>query len=150
MLATLILAVMFAAPAGPSTPADHWELGPLSIDKNTTLTWPGLYVPSFTLVHDRRHVHRLTLGLDLAGLRSLSFDAVLVEPSDDPDLRARTSHLPTGEGSHAYAWTGVRFQLPNPRWQLSLGRSSTIGSAVARSAMGRPGGWSVNVLRALR
>jgi hypothetical protein len=154
MAGAALLVVALAAPAvaGPSVRPDHWELGPLTVDQKTTLTWPSAYVPSFTLVLDRRRLHRLSLGLDLPALRGLSFDAVVVEPSDDSDIRARTAHLPTEEGRRAYAWMGARLRFPNSRWQLAMGRSWVVGmaSAVAGSAVGRPGEWRVHLVRPLR
>jgi hypothetical protein len=154
MLPAVLLTLALAAPAtsGPPLQPDRWELGRLQIEQSTTLTWPGLYLPAFTLAPDRRNVHRLTLGLDLPALRGLSFDAVVVEPSGDPNIRARTAGLPTGEGSRAYAWVGLRYRIPGSRWQLGVGHASVlrVASAVARTAMGRGSGWSVNLLRPLR
>jgi len=154
MIAAALLATALAAPAaaGPSPQAERWELGPLRIDQSSGLTWPGQYLPAFTLAPDRRRVHRLTLGLDLPVLRKLSFDLATVEPSRDPNLRARTAGMPTGEGSVPYAWTGARLRIPNSQWQLGIGRSWVVGvaSAVARTAMGRAGGWRVDLLRPLR
>jgi hypothetical protein len=148
MLASVLLTVVLAAPAVAEPPVqpDRRELGPLWLDQSSKLTWPGLYLPSFTLAPDRRRVHRLTLGLELPILRGLSFDVVVVEPSDDPDILARTSHLRTGEGS-AHAWLGIRYQLPKSRWQLNAGYATTVRRA---GAMGRPGGWSINLVRPLR
>jgi hypothetical protein len=69
------------------------ELGPLRLDQWSGLVWPHAYVPSFTLVPDRRRTHRLMLRLDLPSLRGLAFDTVVVEPSDDPFIRARPAGL---------------------------------------------------------
>ncbi len=155
MVIGALLSFVLAAPATAGAPAqpDLREFGPLWIERSTTLIWPGLYLPSFTLATDRRRVHRLSLGLDLPVLRGLSFEGAVVEPSDDPDIRARTMHLPTDEGRRAYAWGRVRLRIPNSMWQVGVGRSWVVGaaSAVARGAMtGRGAAWRVDLLRPLR
>lgn len=152
MLTALLLTVALAAPAaaGPSASSDRWELGPLWIDQSTALTWPGLYVPAFTIVPDRRRVHRLSLGLDLRALRGVSLHAVGVEGSDDPDIRARTSGMQSLQGSVPYGWVGMRVQIPRSQWHVDVGRSFVAASAVARAAMGSRGGWSMNLVRPLR
>jgi len=138
-----------AAPAGPSLHPDRRELGRLWLEQSSTLTWPGLHVPAFTLVPDRRRIHGLTLGLDLPGLRGVVFEAIVVEPSDDPEIRRLTARMPTGEGSSAYAWAGMRVQIPSSRWQLQVGRSWVPrgASAIPGARMGRMGGFQVNFMR---
>lgn len=150
-----VLTVALAAPgvASPSPPADQWELGPLWLEQGTKLTWPGLYMPSFRLATDRRRVHRLTLGLDVPALRGWSFDAVVVEASDDLGLRARTTRLQRNEGAKTYAWVGARVQIPKSQWQLGLGYATVlrVASGLAGVATGRAlGEWRVNLLRPLR
>ncbi len=154
MPTALLLTVMLAAPAaaGPSVHPDRRELGRLWVEQSSTFTWPGLQLPAFTLVPDRRRIHGLTLGLDLPKLRWLTFDAMLVEPSDDPDIRRLTSRLPTGEGTSAYAWAGVRARIPSSRWQLRAGYAWAVrgASTMAGRPMGRGGMWMVNLVRPLR
>lgn len=156
MLAAALLAVVFAAPAvpaapGPSPSVDRRELGPVWFERSSALMWPGLYVPSFTLVPDRRRVHRFSLGLDLPGLRGVSLHAAGVEPSDDPSLRTRTGGVQSLEGSLGYAWVGMRFRIPRSQWHVDVGRSFVAAaSVVARGVMGMRGGWSVNLVRPLR
>jgi hypothetical protein len=148
----LRLALLAPAAAGPLVHPDRRELGPLWHEQSSTLMWPGAYVPAFTLVPDRRRVHRLTFGIDYAALRAVSFEAVLVEPSYDPEIRRLTAGMPTGEGSQAYAWVGAKVRIPSSKWQLGVGWSGAVGvaSAVARGAMGRGGLWQVNLVRPLR
>jgi hypothetical protein len=158
MVSAILLAILVAAPA-PAAPApapavpslhpDRRELGRLWLEQSSALTWPGLHVPAFTLVPDRRRIHGLTLGLDLPGLRGVSFDAMMVEPSDDPEIRRLTARMPTGEGSSGYGWVGMRVQIPNSRWQLQVGRSWVARgpSAIPGARMGRVGGFQVNFMR---
>ena len=154
MLTGALLGVVLMAPpaVGPSAHPDRRELGPLWFEQSSRLAWPGLHVPAFTLVPDRRRVHRLSLGLDYAVLRRVTFEAVMVEPSDDPEIRRLTARMPTGEGSQAYAWLGAKVQIPNSKWQLGVGWSTAVrvASAVAGGAMRRGGGWQVNLVRPLR
>jgi hypothetical protein len=148
MIVTLVLVLAAPAPAPAQwSSSDHWELGPLRLDQRSALEWPHAYVPSFTVVPDRRRVHRLTLGLDLPALDRLAFDAVVVEPSDDPFLRPRTAGLPTGEGTRPYVWTGVRVRLPRGPWQLSAGRAA-VATGLA-GAFRRTGDFRVSLLRPL-
>jgi hypothetical protein len=143
----LLVLALVAPASAPGVRSDHWELGPLRLDQRSELVWPHAYVPYFTLVPDRRRAHRLTLGLDLPGLRGVAFDAVVVEPSDDPFLRARTAGLPTGEGARAYAWMGARVRLPGGQWQLGVGRAAV--AAGLAGAFLRPGDFRVSLLRPL-
>jgi hypothetical protein len=154
MLTAVMLTMALAAPAvtGPSLHPDRRELGSLWYEQGSTFAWPGLYMPAFTLVPDRRQIHRFTLGLDLPALRWLEFEALTVEPSNDPDLRRLTARMPTGEGSNAYAYAGVRVHIPQSRWQLGIGRSMAIAGAgaMARGMVGRGSLWQVNLVRPLR
>lgn len=148
----LLTVALVAPPAGPSVHPDRRDFGALWVESSSTLMWPGLYAPSFTLVPDRRRVHRLTLGFDHAALRAVSFEAVMVEPSDDPEIRRLTARMPTGEGSQAYAWVGAKVRVPSSRWHVALGWSSAVQVAgpLASGAMRRGGGWQVNLVRPLR
>lgn len=146
----LLTAALLAPPTGPSSHPDRRELRSLWVERSSTLMWPGLYVPSFTLVPDRRHVHRLTLGIDYAALRAVTFEAVMVEPSDDPEIRRLTARMPTGEGSRAYAWVGAKVRIPSSQWHVAVGGSSAIRVAGESGAMTRGGGWQVNLVRPLR
>jgi hypothetical protein len=147
MLGSALILLALAAPAPePTATSDHWEVGRLRLDRRTALMWPHAFVPTFTLVPDRRRVHSLSLGLDLPALRGVTFDAVMVEPSDDPFLRSRTAGMPTGEGTLGYAWAGVRVQVPRSHWQMSVGRAMLVGAAAAGGIL-RPGSWRVSLMR---
>lgn len=156
MLGTTLLTLALAAPTAPepsTTPShDRREFGRLWLEQHTTLTWPGLYVPEFTVVPDRRRVHRLTLGLDLARLRGVSLYAVGVEGSDDPDVRARIGPMQSLDGSLSYGRVGVRVQIPRSQWQLDVGRSFVAAVSTAAGGLlgSRGGGWSMNLVRPLR
>lgn len=145
--ALLTIALLAPPAAAPSVHPDRRALGSLWLEQSSTLMWPGPYVPSFTLVPDRRRVHRLSFGIDYAALRAVSFEVVMVEPSDDPEIRRLTARMPTGEGSRGYAWIGAKVRIPSSQWHVSIGWSSAVRVA---SAVGRGAGWQVNLVRPLR
>lgn len=141
MLGSALLVLALAAPApDPGVMSDHWEIGPLRLDQRSALMWPHAFVPTFTLVPERRRVHSLTLGLDLPALRGVEFEAVTVEPSDDPFLRSRTAGMPTGEGARGYSWVGVRVPIPSSQWHMGIGRAAIVG-------LPRSGSWRVAFVR---
>jgi hypothetical protein len=120
-VASLLLAVATLADPPPPPPASAilWDrnLGPLRIEIVRELTWPGAYLPAFTLAHGQRVVQRLTLGFTRGPLRPFSFDAVTVGAASDPRV-AMTSAQPTAEGLPILALRGS-VAVPRTPWRMS-------------------------------
>lgn len=118
------------APAGPAGPRqaqgqELGEVGPFVLERFSELTWPGVYLPAFSLVPERRWVHRFTLRTREAPWGLLAIDAVGVESSRDPELRQRTVGVPSLEGA-GNLWLGARFTPARGDLSMTLGRPLSV------------------------
>jgi hypothetical protein len=129
MLAALSLVVTMMAPATGAVPpqgpvptrVEEIPVGPFEYVHTTELTWPGLHLPAFTLVPERRVVHTFSLRLRHDNLRWLSAQVVAIEPTQNPGKYLGGLNGITLEGRY-YMWLGGQAQLPNGA-KIKFGRS---------------------------
>lgn len=132
-MALAVVGCMMAPPLAPTK--DAQTLGPIRVEQESGLQWPGATHPSFAPQFSRRWTHRLSLGFVAPAspwLEALRLDIISVGPSTDPVERNRAAAL----GSKA-ARPELRFEggvlLPGPR-RVRVGVSKTLLNAAGLSS----------------
>lgn len=127
----LLGSLLMASPAvGSTSDVDHW--GPLRFERTSTLTWPGLHAPVFSLIEDRRSVHSFTLGFTPPALQRLELSMVSIEGDPRTPTLRRAIFDPSAQGS---IWVGASIALPGPsKVRVAVGRSHGLASSVLSTA----------------
>lgn len=147
LVALSLLGLLAAAPAAAPT-SDATEWGALHFERSSSLTWPGLQAPPFSLLGERRMVHRFTLGFAPPESRVFELSVVSIERPMQPQSLARALFDPSANGS---MWIGASVALPGPsNVRLSLGRTQALAASVLSVVSAASGGRApVNLPRLL-
>ena len=130
MLAAWAMAVVLAQ----VPTSDAREYGPVRVETESGLAFPGLYLPDFEYSNTRRWVTRYSLRLNYPRLRLLSLDAVTVAPAMHafPPARQLPNSVPVPGAPTA--WLGARVATPNGRLSISAGRVFSLATGALRVA----------------